>query len=227
MSDKNWLDEILMLNDENTMSEKQKKIVAAAIEIFSEKGYASTSTNEIAKKAGVAEGTIFRHYKTKKDLLLSIVAPTLAKVVAPFLAKGFIKEVFEKDHQNYEQFIRTLLLNRYHFVKNHIPMVRIFLQEIAFQPELQSECKKIFTDNVYQSFQKITLHFQNKGEIVKFPPDTVIRMTMTTIIGFLMTRFLILPDQQWDDTIEMEDTIQFLMHGLANDHIEKEHSHIT
>ncbi|EAE3666281.1 TetR/AcrR family transcriptional regulator, partial [Listeria monocytogenes] len=51
---------------ETKMSEKQRRIVAASIELFAEKGYAGTSTNEIAKKAGVAEGTIFRHYKKKK-----------------------------------------------------------------------------------------------------------------------------------------------------------------
>lgn len=55
--------------DEEGLTEKQKKIIIAAIESFSEKGYAATSTSEIAKKAGVAEGTIFRHYKTKKIYL--------------------------------------------------------------------------------------------------------------------------------------------------------------
>ncbi|EAC9673162.1 TetR/AcrR family transcriptional regulator, partial [Listeria monocytogenes] len=38
---------------ETKMSEKQRRIVAASIELFAEKGYAGTSTNEIAKKAGV------------------------------------------------------------------------------------------------------------------------------------------------------------------------------
>ncbi|EAD5296161.1 helix-turn-helix transcriptional regulator, partial [Listeria monocytogenes] len=70
---------------ETKMSEKQRRIVAASIELFAEKGYAGTSTNEIAKKAGVAEGTIFRHYKTKKDLLMAITMPTLIGGVIPFL----------------------------------------------------------------------------------------------------------------------------------------------
>ncbi|MDP4107839.1 MAG: helix-turn-helix domain-containing protein, partial [Bacillota bacterium] len=44
------------------MTEKQQKIVETAIQMFADKGYASTSTAEIAKAAGVAEGTIFRHF---------------------------------------------------------------------------------------------------------------------------------------------------------------------
>jgi AcrR family transcriptional regulator len=87
-----WIAEMLRLNnDEDKMTDKQIKIINAAVETFSEKGFAASSTSEIAQKAGVAEGTIFRHYKTKKDLLLSIVAPALAKLIAPFVLKDFNK----------------------------------------------------------------------------------------------------------------------------------------
>ncbi|MCL6617889.1 MAG: TetR/AcrR family transcriptional regulator, partial [Anoxybacillus ayderensis] len=89
--------------DGQQLSEKQMKILQAAIDMFAEKGYAATSTSEIAKRAGVAEGTIFHHYKTKKDLLLAIVKPTLFQSVAPFLAKKFVKDVFENEYEHYEQ----------------------------------------------------------------------------------------------------------------------------
>ena len=47
-------------------NERQMRILEAAVDMFGEKGYASTSTSEIAKRAGVAEGTIFRYYRRKK-----------------------------------------------------------------------------------------------------------------------------------------------------------------
>ena len=48
------------------------KISSAACELFCEKGYSATSTSEIAKRAEVSEGTIFKYFATKKDLLLYI-----------------------------------------------------------------------------------------------------------------------------------------------------------
>lgn len=69
----NLLEELF--NQDKDFTDKQKKILIAAIESFAEKGYASTSTSEIAKKAGVAEGTIFRHYKTKKSFSISLLSP--------------------------------------------------------------------------------------------------------------------------------------------------------
>jgi len=216
MNEQQWLKELLQRNGEDVkLSEKQIKILQAAIEMFAEKGYAATSTSEIAKRAGVAEGTIFRHYKTKKDLLLAIVTPTLFKSVAPFLAKEFGKEVFESQYQSYEDFIRALLRNRYQFVKKYLPAIRVFWQEIAFHAEIKEQFQRIFTTHVYQKFKQIVEHFQEKGELTAIPVDSVIRMTITTIAGFLLTRFIVLPDYDWDDEAEMERTVQFLMHGLA------------
>ena len=47
------------------LPEKEEKILKSAIKIFSEKGFSASTTSEIAKDAGVAEGTIFRYFKTK------------------------------------------------------------------------------------------------------------------------------------------------------------------
>lgn len=47
--------------------EGQKKIFLAAIEIFAQKGFSAATTIEISKKAGVAEGLIFKHFKSKRN----------------------------------------------------------------------------------------------------------------------------------------------------------------
>ncbi|WP_181519918.1 TetR/AcrR family transcriptional regulator [Anoxybacillus ayderensis] len=200
--------------DGQQLSEKQMKILQAAIDMFAEKGYAATSTSEIAKRAGVAEGTIFRHYKTKKDLLLAIVKPTLFQSVAPFLAKEFVKDVFENEYEHYEQFVRAVFQNRYEFVKTYLPAIRVFWQEMAFHDDIKAQFQTIFINHVYEKFKQIVEHFQQKGELAPLPPETIIRLTITTIAGFLLTRFLVMPDYPWDDEREMERTIQFLMNGL-------------
>ena len=55
------------------MTEKQERILEAALELFAKEGYRSTSTNKIAAQAGVSEGLIFRHYTNKEGLLDAIV----------------------------------------------------------------------------------------------------------------------------------------------------------
>lgn len=57
------------------------RILQAAEEVFAERG-PSTSTEEVAARAGLAIGTIFRHFPSKDDLLVAIVKELLASLTA-------------------------------------------------------------------------------------------------------------------------------------------------
>jgi AcrR family transcriptional regulator len=46
------------------------RILQVALELFREKGLEKTTTKEISKQAGIAEGTLFNYFKTKEDLAL-------------------------------------------------------------------------------------------------------------------------------------------------------------
>jgi AcrR family transcriptional regulator len=55
--------------DQNKERTKQK-ILDAALQLFQENGLEGTTTKQISKKAGIAEGTLFNYFKTKEDLAL-------------------------------------------------------------------------------------------------------------------------------------------------------------
>lgn len=52
---------------------KKERILATAARLFAERGLAQTSTSLLAQEAGVAEGTIFRHFKSKDDIFLELL----------------------------------------------------------------------------------------------------------------------------------------------------------
>ena len=51
---------------------KREAILDAATELFARKGYNGTAASEIALQAHVAQGTVFHHFKSKENLLISI-----------------------------------------------------------------------------------------------------------------------------------------------------------
>ncbi|WP_421382222.1 TetR/AcrR family transcriptional regulator [Bacillus salacetis] len=206
----------ILLNSEEKLTEKQQKILEAALEIFAEKGFSATSTNEIAKKAGVAEGTIFRHYKTKKDLLLSIVAPTMAKLIAPFIIRD-INKVLNTKYERYEDFLKAMILNRQAFLKENMTAFRILIQEIPFHPELKDQFKEHVASKVFQRFQKVVEFYKEKGQIIDLPTEAVIRFTASSVFGFLLIRHLFLPEAQWDDEKEIELTVRMIMDGISTE----------
>ena len=205
---------IEQLFEDDKLTDKQKKIIVAAIETFSEKGYAATSTSEIAKKAGVAEGTIFRHYKTKKELLLSIVTPLLSKFIAPFVVNDFNK-VLDQKYENVEDFLRATLENRREVLLKLLPVVKIMFQEIPFQPELRAQFFDQIAKKIFDRVSGVIKNYQEKGQLIEMPPASVARLAITSVLGFLFSRYILFPDLEWDDEQETERTIQFIMHGLS------------
>ncbi|KQL34664.1 TetR/AcrR family transcriptional regulator [Psychrobacillus sp. FJAT-21963] len=209
-------EEILLqqLFDEEKLTDKQKKILLAAIDTFSEKGYAATSTSEIAKKAGVAEGTIFRHYKTKKELLVSIVTPLISKVFGPFIVRDFHK-VLDQPYENAEDFIRATIENRREVFKKLLPVIKIIMQEIPFQPELREQFVEQVAKKTYERILVVIQNYQDKGQIIDIPPSSVARLAVSSIFGYLISRYILFPESEWDDELETERTVQFILHGIG------------
>ena len=62
----------------------RKAILRAALELFAKHGFYKTTTKAIARKAGIAEGTLFNYFETKEDLALYFFEQELDEVIAWF-----------------------------------------------------------------------------------------------------------------------------------------------
>ncbi|MDX2192241.1 MAG: TetR/AcrR family transcriptional regulator [Gemmatimonadales bacterium] len=69
----------------------RQKLLRAALELYTSDGFKETTTPAIAERAGVAEGTIYRHFTSKEHLLNEAYRATFR------WALGVIKEVEEAD----------------------------------------------------------------------------------------------------------------------------------
>ncbi|GAB6909427.1 Transcriptional regulator, TetR family [Desulfosarcina cetonica] len=120
-------------NDNN----KEARILKAAVQVFSEKGYNAATMAEIASAANVAEGTIYIYYQSKSDLLFSIPKRRFKWL------RDSRDEVFHIDCpiKKLRRFIRLLFTT---FMGNR-DFLRVFLLDIKLN-------KKFYISPVYKDY---------------------------------------------------------------------------
>ena len=72
----------LLSRREINRAEKRARITAAARALFTTKGFAATTTKEVARAAGVASGTVFTYAASKEELLILVFHDEMLDVVA-------------------------------------------------------------------------------------------------------------------------------------------------
>jgi TetR/AcrR family fatty acid metabolism transcriptional regulator len=69
-------------------TDKRESILRAAIRVFSQNGYFNSKVADIAKEAGIADGTVYLYFKSKEEILHSI----FDRAMSEFIAEG-LKEI--------------------------------------------------------------------------------------------------------------------------------------
>ena len=86
-------------------SERRAAIVEAALEEFIARGFAATRLDDIAKRAGVAKGTIYLHFKDKEsmfeELVRIVIVPVVERLTALPPPTGSVRDLVEAFASNF------------------------------------------------------------------------------------------------------------------------------
>ena len=81
-------------------AERREAIVAAAFDEFIARGFAATRLDDVARRAGVAKGTIYLHFKDKEalfeELVRTAIVPLIARLAPPEQPAGSVREALER-----------------------------------------------------------------------------------------------------------------------------------
>src|SRR5438445_4850894 len=86
-------------------AERRAAIVEAAMEEFISRGFAATRLDDIAKRAGVAKGTIYLHFKDKEsmfeELVRTVIVPVVTRLTALPPPAGSVRDLVEAFASNF------------------------------------------------------------------------------------------------------------------------------
>ena len=118
-------------------------LIIAAIEVISERGLQGLTTKEVAKRQGISESTIFKHYKTKSELLLAVLDHFSQ------FDQAIIESMEDKKHHPIEAII--------YFVDSYVTYYANYPQITAIihtyegflrEPQLSKRIKDIFNNRI-------------------------------------------------------------------------------
>lgn len=187
-------------------SEQTKiKIITAACELFCEKGYSATSTNEIAKLAEVSEVTIFRYFATKKDLLIYIATYGLERFADEFAIKPLVDLLEKHKNEPIEVFLFELVMNRYKLMEKYKSIIMIFINELSFHSEIQ----ELFRLEIGEKVNDIlTNAFDNFFDESLFKKNLDSRSAMRYFSGMIVVIFIEQVHGIRDEKVSIEDDVK-------------------
>ncbi|MCM2529982.1 TetR/AcrR family transcriptional regulator [Shewanella algae] len=103
----------------------RERICQCAWELFIEQGFEATSTRDIAKAAGIANGTLFSHFSNKEELLKALMLELIAGVIS----EAQSSDDFEQPKLKMQHYARHL----YGFYLQHVEFSKTLLQGLIWQ----------------------------------------------------------------------------------------------
>ena len=161
-----------------TEAETRTRILQAAQRLFARQGYDGTTTRDLAQAAGVAEGTLFRHFPNKKAILVEVATQGWIEILTDLLTE--LSEM--GSYKAVAQVMRRRMLN----LHQNIDMLRVCFMEAQFHPDLRDRIQLEVVDKMTDVAEAFFQTAMDRGIYRPMNPKVVARifLGMFTIAGF-------------------------------------------
>ena len=184
--------------------DRPREITAAAFDVFAEKGYAAARVEEVARRAGVSKGLMYRYFNTKEDLFKAVIRSVVIERVDALLV------AVRETELSSEAFMRGPLLD---FMKG-VPgspvaiVIRLLLAEGQRHPDLVD----FYWDNVVSRGLRAISGFLGRGiergefrrtAVADLPQLVLAPMMLSMIWRILFTERALDTDRLMETQIDM------------------------
>ena len=200
---------------ERPSTQKEAAILAAATQLFGDRGYDGARTADIAAAAGVTERTLFRYFPSKDRLYRRVMFPAVLAAIMPRELTDTGK-LFADDAESFRDWHRRVLKLRTDAALAAAPQFRLMLATLLTDEERRREVIGIWKENLWQHALKTVQRYQKRKQVrADIPPQRIARAIISLNLGYIVARALLAPDAPWDDDAEIEATVELLLHGAA------------
>ncbi|MCW8955804.1 MAG: TetR/AcrR family transcriptional regulator [Gammaproteobacteria bacterium] len=184
---------------------RPEEILEAALCLFTEKGFAATRMNDVAKLAGISKGTLYLYFESKEAIFHAVIQ----EMITPKIAQ--VEKLVEQHQGSNAELLKLLILNWWKDVLqtqlSAIP--KLMVSECGNFPELGQFFVNTVVKRARAIFARVIRQGIEQNEFIRQDPDTLARLVMAPIVqGAIWTHSL----KQFDDDQDMDEYID--MHIL-------------
>ena len=138
----------------------EQKILDSALKLFAKKGYSASTTITLAEESGYSEMTLFRIFKTKKNLFDQVMIHGIKKMQEDAHKNLFI----DKKYENPRDFLKTYLRNILKFAHDNFEFFHLTLNEDNTMGEsFQTEVTDIITEYIKKNLPNQKIDYRIYG----------------------------------------------------------------
>ena len=189
--------------------DKEIRIINAAINIFSEKGFDSTRTKEIAERAGIAEGTIFRYFPTK-DSILERMVPLLIRVMMPRISGPIDRIITRHANEPVTEIWQAILIDRIQMVRDNGKFIKSVLPELIHRAPLLNQLKTTIQPMIEQYIERVIEYGIERGEL---DPALNKQIVLQQLLGFILSYSMLGSNEKKDIERDVHEFVQYVMRG--------------
>lgn len=193
---------------------KRDLILKAAIKIFAEKSYNGATTSEIAKEAGVAEGTVFRYFKTKKDILIGGIIDEFTKFVGEkLISEKLINILEENSNKNEEEVLKILIKDRIELVKKYKDIMKIVVTEALYTPEVAVSIKNNIFPQARLVMRKFLSIYTERGIFREVDIEVAEAAILGMMVSYVVQNYILISGVENEDD-KIDKIIDVILNGL-------------
>lgn len=172
------------IDDNERIEERRRRILEAAAVVFARRGYHGARTREIAEEAGVAEGTIYNYYASKRDLLLALIR---------WMTTESMPEALEQvDAGDLRPWLEAVLRDRLAMLDRRRALIQAVVPEMITDKELRQEYLREIVLPFTTQFLPFAQQIFRTEQLRPLNP----RVVLPAIIGGTLAAFFV---NEWED----------------------------
>ncbi|RME49031.1 MAG: TetR/AcrR family transcriptional regulator [Caldilineae bacterium] len=187
---------------------RRKQILDAAAQVFAQKGFHRATIREIARTAGIAEGTIYNYFRNKEDLLTALVGrmarvDELTQQVAQRAATTSPAELLD-----------FVLRDRFALLEQNRTPLQALLPQSLINPQVGQHFYRALTLPALEVFEQVWRKQIEQGNIRPFDPALLVRLFFATFIGLALLDMLGDPVARSDRETLIRQITELILHGI-------------